>query len=200
MLEALPELKGQGFDALIREVFLTGVPYQGKETPAQLLRNGRLETSYYNFVFQPLYDAQGQILGVLDVAIDVTEQIMTRKRVEESEERLQGLNEQLRATLNKLQAAHAETYRARAEADLQRRQLYNILIQAPAMICIFEGPTHVFKLVNPPYQQLVGERPLLGKPIAEAMPELASQPIFGLLNQVYRTLRRLFSTCLRAST
>ncbi len=82
---------------------------------------------------------------------------------------------------------------ARAEADLQREQLYNIFMEAPAMICIFEGPSHTFKLVNPRYQQLVGERPLLGKPIAEAMPELAGQPIYRLLDEVYRTGKSFFA-------
>jgi PAS domain S-box-containing protein len=66
-------------------------------------------------------------------------------------------------------------------------QLYHLLQQAPAMICIFDGPEHTFQFVNPAYQALVGRRPLLGKPIAEAMPELMDQPIFGLLDQVYRT-------------
>ncbi|MFD3001633.1 hypothetical protein ACFS7Z_14775 [Pontibacter toksunensis] len=57
------------------------------------------------------------------------------------------------------------------QAEQSRQQLHGILMQAPAMICIFEGPQHVFKLVNPPYQRLEGERPLLGRPIAEAIPE-----------------------------
>ncbi|MDF7811746.1 PAS domain-containing protein [Hymenobacter sp. YC55] len=86
-----------------------------------------------------------------------------------------------------LRESQAREQMARADAELQRQQLYSILMQAPAMICIFEGPEHVFKLVNPLYQQLVGERPLLGMPIAEAMPELAGQPIFDLLDNVYRT-------------
>nr|WP_262890671.1 PAS domain-containing sensor histidine kinase [Rufibacter sediminis] len=60
-------------------------------------------------------------------------------------------------------------------------------MQSAALMCVFYGPTHVFKFVNPPYQALVGDRPLLGKHIAEAMPELAGQPIFDLLDRVYRT-------------
>ncbi|TXK52659.1 PAS domain-containing protein [Pontibacter qinzhouensis] len=80
-----------------------------------------------------------------------------------------------------------ELIAARAEAELQREQLHNILMQAPALICIFEGPEHVFKLVNPHYQQLVGNRPIQGQPIAKVMPELAGQPIFDLLDKVYRT-------------
>ncbi|UOG72855.1 PAS domain-containing sensor histidine kinase [Hymenobacter tibetensis] len=86
-----------------------------------------------------------------------------------------------------LRESQAREQEARADAERQRQQLHSILMQAPAMICIFEGPEHVFKLVNPLYQQLVGERPLLGMPIAVAMPELAGQPIFGLLDSVYRT-------------
>jgi signal transduction histidine kinase len=77
---------------------------------------------------------------------------------------------------------------ARAQvAERQRQQLYTVFEQAPAMICIFDGPQHTFEFVNPPYQALVGERPLVGRPIAQAMPELAGQPIFDLLDSVYQT-------------
>ena len=86
-----------------------------------------------------------------------------------------------------LLASQTREQQARAEAELHKAQQYNILLQAPAMICIFAGPQHTFEFVNPPYQALVGQRSLLGKPIAEAMPELADQPMFGLLDQVYRT-------------
>ncbi|WP_066829646.1 PAS domain-containing sensor histidine kinase [Rufibacter ruber] len=74
-----------------------------------------------------------------------------------------------------------------ATTALQPEDLYGIFMQAPAMMCVFKGPDHVFAFVNPPYQALVGDRPLLGKPIAEAMPELEGQPIFGLLDRVYQT-------------
>jgi signal transduction histidine kinase len=86
-----------------------------------------------------------------------------------------------------LRASQSQAQAARAEADLQRQQLHSVLEQAPAMICIFDGPQHTFQFVNPPYQALVGNRPLVGQPIADAMPELAGQPIFGLLDQVYQT-------------
>jgi signal transduction histidine kinase len=91
------------------------------------------------------------------------------------------------AVAEELRASQLREQQARAEAQLQEAQLRNVLLQAPAMICIFEGPEHRFQLVNGPYQALVGQRPLLGKPIAEAMPELAGQPIFELLNKVYQT-------------
>ncbi len=97
-------------------------------------------------------------------------------------------NDQPRSPVEQtLRESQAREQAARAEAERQRRHLHHVLEQAPAMICIFDGPGHTFQFVNPPYQALVGDRPLLGKPIAKAMPELAGQPIFGLLDQVYRT-------------
>src|SRR5437764_936145 len=48
-------------------------------------------------------------------------------------------------------------------------------MQAPALICVLRGPEHVYELVNPMYQQLFGDRVLLGKPIREAVPELEGQ-------------------------
>ena len=89
--------------------------------------------------------------------------------------------------VQELRASQTRELEARAEAERQRQQLYRTLRDAPAMICVFEGPRHVFQFVNPPYQALVGPRPLLGRPIAEAMPELAGQPIFDLLDGVYRS-------------
>lgn len=97
-------------------------------------------------------------------------------------------NDQARTTIvQELRATQVRELEARAETELQRQQLEQMLHDAPAMICVFEGPQHVFQFVNPPYQALVGNRPLVGKPIAEAMPELVGQPIFGLLDEVYRT-------------
>lgn len=102
--------------------------------------------------------------------------------------------EQERSKVEKeLRESQAREIKARAEINLERQQLYSILMQAPALICIFEGPDHVFKLVNPPYQRLVGDRPILGLPIAVAMPELKGQPIFGLLDKVYQTGESYFA-------
>ena len=180
LLDALPELQGQGFDDLLRQVMATEIPVTGTETPVQLLCNGELTTKYYDFVYKPFYDAQGTVLGVLNVSVEVTAQVVARQQQ-------QALNEELLAANRALEAGSTAVERARTEAELQRQLLHHVLEQAPAMICIFDGPQHTFQFVNPPYQALVGDRPLVGKPIVEAMPELVDQPIFGLLDQVYQT-------------
>ncbi len=86
-----------------------------------------------------------------------------------------------------LRASQAREQAARAEAEAQRQRLHELFMQAPASIASLEGPAHTFALANPLYQQLFGGRPLLGKAVREALPELAGQPFFGLLDDVYRT-------------
>ncbi|HEX8530065.1 MAG TPA: PAS domain-containing protein, partial [Cytophagales bacterium] len=131
------------------------------------------EVRYIRRYIESFADETGKVTHLSGVVQDITEQ----KRAEQ-----EGKLFQLQ-----LQQSAADLQHARAEAVLERQRLHNIFMQAPALICIFEGPRHVFRFVNPPYQQLVGARPLLGLPIAEAMPELAGQPIFDLLDGVYRT-------------
>ena len=46
-------------------------------------------------------------------------------------------------------------------------------------------PEHVFELANPIYLELIGGRSVVGKPIADALPELKDQGIFELMAQVF---------------
>lgn len=84
LLTALPELEGQGFDTLLDEVLATGRPVAGTETPVKLDRSGdgSLDDAFFNFVYQPVRDADGAVSGVLVHAVDVTEQVLARREIE----------------------------------------------------------------------------------------------------------------------
>jgi len=58
---------------------------------------------------------------------------------------------------------------------------------APAFIAVLEGNEHVFQFANPPYMQLVGNRDLLGKSVADALPEVRDQGFVDLLDGVFRS-------------
>ncbi|XXY45184.1 GAF domain-containing protein [Sorangium sp. So ce269] len=73
------------------------------------------------------------------------------------------------------------------QVDASRQQLASLFNQAPAGICIMRGPRHVFELVNPAYQDILGGRDVMGRPIREALPELEGQGIFELLDAVYQS-------------
>ena len=91
LLEALPEISGQGFDDILREVIATGVPYLAKEVSVELLRNGELETVYVDLAYQPRFEQDKSVNGILVVATDVTQQVRSRRNVEASEEKLRSV-------------------------------------------------------------------------------------------------------------
>jgi signal transduction histidine kinase/CheY-like chemotaxis protein len=68
----------------------------------------------------------------------------------------------------------------------ERDSLRGLFHQAPSFMCVLRGPDHVFELVNEAYRQLVGHRDLVGIPVSEALPEIAGQGFFELLDGVYR--------------
>ena len=75
--------------------------------------------------------------------------------------------------------------RALDEAKAERQRLYEVFMQAPAAIAVLEGPEHTFTVANPLYIELVGGRPVLGRALAEALPEVVGQGFLDLLDHVY---------------
>ena len=65
--------------------------------------------------------------------------------------------------------------------------LYNVFMQAPAMLCILKGPHHIFELANEPYRQLIGNKDPIGKTLKEVLPELNGQGFIEILDKVYAT-------------
>lgn len=88
VIEALPEIKEQGFLELLQNVFKTGESFEGKEVPVllQRTRNAPPETRFVNFIYQRLSDQKGHPLGVYVHGTDVTHLVQSRKVIEEKEE------------------------------------------------------------------------------------------------------------------
>lgn len=83
--EAMPELAGQGFIELLDTVFATGEPFYGNEMLVRLDRNrdGVLEDLYFNFVYLPTHNDEGDIDGILAHGVEVTGMVSARLRVEQ---------------------------------------------------------------------------------------------------------------------
>jgi len=73
------------------------------------------------------------------------------------------------------------------ELERERERLADLFQQAPAFFCVLRGPEHLFEMVNPLYQELLGHRTLVGKSIREAVPEAEDQGFIALLDNVYQT-------------
>jgi PAS domain S-box-containing protein len=93
IFDGLPEVKGQGFEKIIDDVFYTGEEFIANERPVKLPRNNTIETTYINFIYRALKDSEGNNTGIVATAVEVTEQVIARKRIEESEQRVRTLVE-----------------------------------------------------------------------------------------------------------
>ena len=87
LLEAVPELRGQPALDTFYQVLQTGQPAYGREIPVSLVRNGEQLTGYFNFSYLPLVE-DGQVVGIIDTAVEVTDQVRSRKVVEKAEQQL----------------------------------------------------------------------------------------------------------------
>lgn len=85
MFEAIPEINGQGFDILINDVIATGIPFIAKEVVVSIRRNEQFEKIYVDLTYQPRRNASGKITGILIVAIDVTQQVLSRHVIEDAQ-------------------------------------------------------------------------------------------------------------------
>ncbi len=184
--DALPDLAGQGFEAIFADVYRTGQPYHLREQLVQIdrLGTGELVPGYFNIVYQPRRDTQGHIAGIIASATEVTAQVVARQQ-------LQQLNEELE---RRVTVRSAEVRAALHEAEDQREQLREqqsllrqILGQVPAAVATLSGPKHRFSFFNAPYQALSAGRTVLGHTVAEVFPEVAEQGFLDLLDQVYAT-------------
>lgn len=69
----------------------------------------------------------------------------------------------------------------------ERDRLAQLFEQAPTFMAMLTGPDHRFELANPSYMQLVGHRPVLGRTVAEALPEAVDQGYVALLDRVFES-------------
>ncbi len=75
--------------------------------------------------------------------------------------------------------------RIERELEAERKSLKLMFEQAPGFIAMLSGPEHRFTMVNEAYRTLVAGRDVVGRAVAEALPEVVEQGFVGLLDRVY---------------
>ncbi|WP_241759045.1 PAS domain-containing sensor histidine kinase [Pyxidicoccus parkwayensis] len=121
-----------------------------------LAPHGRPEEFYLTLNYHPVRDESGRVGGIFVTIFDVSQEVRARR----------------------------ERDRALAEARAERERLYEVFMQAPAIISVLEGPDHVFTVANARYKELVGGRDVVGKKLREALPEVVNQGFLELLDGV----------------
>lgn len=88
LIEAVPELAGQPFIALLQKVYDTGVTHHAERDSAALLVDGKLQTSYFNYTYKAILDADGKTEAIIHSSIDVTPLVKAQQELLETKERL----------------------------------------------------------------------------------------------------------------
>ncbi|CAN5742512.1 hypothetical protein BH11PSE1_BH11PSE1_04880 [soil metagenome] len=148
------------------------IPY-AIERPAS--QGGGMEMRYWSAVHTPLFDDAGQVAFVVQNTVDVTELQTLKQRAggeapaPSETSLLQRVQEVQQANLSLLQ---------------ETTELRDIFRQAPGFMAVLTGSDLTFTLANDAYQQLIGHRPVMGRPIDEALPEVRGQGFVSLLENV----------------
>ena len=84
--EILPEA-ADTYAPVMNRVITTGERFTAKEHEVTLVRKGVPEQVFVDFVYEPLHSDQG-IHSIMVLAIDVTDKVIARRKIEEIEERI----------------------------------------------------------------------------------------------------------------
>lgn len=67
----------------------------------------------------------------------------------------------------------------------ERERMAQLFQQAPSFMTMLRGSAHLIELANPNYLQLVGHRDVIGKTVAQALPDAVEQGYLQWLDEVY---------------
>lgn len=83
-----------------------------------------------------------------------------------------------------LSRAEASALRRQLRVELERR-LSTVFENAPVGVALLHGAEHRFDYINREHSRMLGDRPLLGIPFREALPELVHQGFLELLDKAF---------------
>jgi PAS domain S-box-containing protein len=85
LFEVFPELISQGIKEIIDGVFATGKIFSGLEHELIIKQDDKIVTGYFNLTYKPIIEDDGSFNKLLLVATDVTEQVLSKRKSEQSE-------------------------------------------------------------------------------------------------------------------
>lgn len=187
--DALPELAGQPFEHLLLKVIATGEPYHAINDRADLLVDGQMQTFYFTFSYEPVFDHNKHVIGVSCFATDVTSLVAATKQVESMSEQTHQINEELAAINEEVTASNEELAALNEELaatneeltesykmlELSEKRFRSLILQAPFAICVIRASDLRVTDVNDLYLALVGKQrsAIDGVNIWDAVPEAA---------------------------
>lgn len=202
LMDVLPEIADQPFPRLLRQVYQTGIGYEEEEEVLVLNTPSGKVKKYISFHYDPMFDSDGQVAGIIVAAEDISRTVEARFALEQGFRKEQELNEEVTAMNEELSASNEELIATNEElieieqslqdtvsrlAQSEARIRY-MVSDAPVAIGLLSGEDMVIESANAKILELWGkDQSIIGMPLHLALPEIKDQPFMGMLNNVFQT-------------
>lgn len=218
--DALPDLLGQPFYSILKQVWNTGETYLAKDYPAIIEKEGVAKCFYFDFEYRAILDEEGNTAFILHTAFEVSERMEARNMVKEksnSEAKLSkdlaalneeylATNDQLVSINDRLQTANTELIQFKNQMQELNKTLYksenrfrSLVEHSPVAMASLKGEKFTVDVVNDAVLEIWGkDRSVLGLPLHLAIPELENQPFLGILQEVFSTGKPFYGQELKA--
>ena len=159
-------------ETVLRSGQTNAMPVQKYDIRRPEEEGGGFEERYWSPVNSPIFSG-GKLTHIVHRVEDVTDFV----RLQQAEIEREKVNEHLRSGSERMRA---ELVQRNSEIDemtlggsvtsrgrrglIPRANLYVLLMNAPAAVCIVRGRDHVVELVNPAFRRLTGDKEILGQP------------------------------------
>jgi PAS domain S-box-containing protein len=139
--EAIPAYASHDFLQLLDQVYTTGTAFSVQElcVSANQQGDGTLKEQYFNMIYQPTRTSRGEVDGVMVLSVDVTEQVLSRKRIEELFAQLEIEKEVLREAQQHLQDSEYKL----AERIGQLEAIFQAMVDG---VIVFDDLGHVLNM------------------------------------------------------
>ena len=180
-----PGESGKWLQASFERVLQTGrtdtLAYLPYDIPLPEKSGGGFDRRFWSCVHTPLFDEAGRVAFIVQNTVDVTEIVRLKEAT--------AMPFRMRTDEVRLIERAQEADRMREETLSQSDDFRRMFQQAPGFFAVLSGPDHVFTFANDAYLRLVGDRPLIGRAVIEALPEIEGQGFVEMLEDVFATGR-----------
>jgi two-component system sensor histidine kinase VicK len=175
LTDILPELKGQRFLDLLKDVYQTGTGSGQEEEEVLMLHTPQGPVKkYMSFHYDPLLDENGSVEGIIVSSDDITRQVEDRLLLQQSYEKQQSLNQELASANAQLRASEAK--------------FRSMISQAPVAIGVLRGRELIIETANAKLTEIWGKKTgVMNMRLADALPEISGQPFLKILDDVITT-------------
>lgn len=181
MFEAFPSEPGSPSEEMLRKSLET-VVRTGELDHLPLIpypiarRDGSYEERFWSATHTPVTGEDGQLF-ILQNTIDVTELQRLRRRAESRDISVEsGIMDRAEKVADQ-----------NRQLSREREYLRTLFAQAPSFMAVLRGPDHIFDLTNEAYLTIIGRTDIIGKSVAEALPEVVEQGFVDVLDRVFQT-------------